>query len=139
MITLRMAKLLQDNGLGTVAITGNETGKVIYWEKMPLNKNGVFIMSNGDPLDRSLVKTQSFDIFARGTSDVDGNKRLQEIAKFIGREYFTCELPIVAGVSEEEYTDCRISPTFNITNQGLDANDRVIWNASFKITYKEKS
>lgn len=138
MITLSVAQLFQDNGLGTVALTGSETGKVIYWEKLPLNKNGVFIMSNGDPLERSLVKSQSFDIFSRGTSDVDGYKRLEDIAKFIGRERIECELPIVPGVSTKQYVNCTISPTFNITNQGLDANDRVIWNASFKITYKEK-
>lgn len=137
MISLHVAQLLADNGLGTVAITGNETGNVIYWEKMPLNKNGVFIMSNGDQLDKSLMKSQSFDIFARGTSDVDGNQRLQAIADFIGRELIVCELPTVAGVSTKLYTDCTIKPTFNITNQGLDANDRIIWNASFKIIYKE--
>lgn len=137
-VTLHVAQLFQNNGLGTVAITGNESGSLIFWEKMPLGKNGVFLMSNGDPLDRGLVKSLSFDIYSRGTNDLDGYNRLKAIADFIGRERIVCDLPTVPNVSNVQYTNCTISPTFNITNQGLDANDRVIWNASFKIIYKEK-
>lgn len=137
MITLHIAKHLADNGLGTLALTGTETGSLIFWEKLPINKVGVFIMSNGDPMAIGKRQSQSFDIMARGTSDVDGNKRLKAIMDFIGRELHVCELPIVTGVSTTVYADCLIQPTFNITNQGLDSTDRIIWSASFKVIYKE--
>lgn len=138
MISLHIAKLLEDEGFGTLALTGNETGNnLIFFEKLPVGKNGIFIMSRGDPLSRASRRSQSFDLYARGSNDINGATRLKDILKFFGQRYEVCELPIVPGYSEELYTNITIEPTFNITNVGLDATDRVIYSASATITYNE--
>ena len=140
MISLHIAKLLEDNGYGTLALTGNETvSNLIYFEKLPVGKTGVFIMSNGNSLSRAVRRQQSFDLYARGTNDLDGAKRLKDILRFFGQRYEVCELPIVPGYSDEKYTNIVIEPTFNITNVGLDASDRVIYSASATITYNEEN
>lgn len=139
MITLHIAKLLQDNGYGTIALTGNETGSnLIFFEKLPIGKTGVFVMSRGNTLSRGTRRTQSFDIYARGTNDINGAKRLKDILKFFGQRYEACDLPTVTGYSDEVYTNIVIEPTFNITNVGLDATDRVIYSVSATITYNEE-
>lgn len=138
MISLHIAKLLEDNGYGTLALTGEETGNLIFFEKLPIAKTGVFIMSNGDSLSRGTRRSQSFDLFARGLNDIDGAKSLTDILRFFGQRYEVCELPVVPGYSEDKYTKIVIEPTFNITNVGLDATDRVIYSASATITYNEE-
>ena len=139
MITLHIAKLLEENGYGTLALTGSETGNnLIFFEKLPIGKNGIFLMSNGNTLSRNQRKALNFDIYARGSNDVNGAKRLEDILKFFEKEcYPTCSLPTVPGYSENQYTNCTIVPTLNISNVGLDASDRVIYLASATITYKE--
>lgn len=139
MISLHIAKLLEDNGLGTLALTGSEMGSnLIFFEKLPVGKAGVYIMSNGDALQRGSRTTMSFDIYARGTNDLNGAQRLEDILKFFRNEcYPVCDLPIVPGYSNKQYKNCVIVPSFNVTNQGLDSTDRVIYSASATITYKE--
>jgi len=141
MITLHIAKLLQNNGFGTLALTGSETGNnLIYWEKLPLGKTGVYIMSNGDALSRGRRMSQTFNIYARGVNDIDGAKRLKAILSFFNKEcYPSCDLPIVAGYSEDTYSKTIILPTSNISNVGLDNTDRIIYSITAQIIYKEEN
>lgn len=141
MITLHIAKLLADNGFGTLVLTGTETGSnLLYFEKLPIGKNGVFIVSRGAPLSRGQRTVQAFDLYARGSNDIDGAKRLNDILKFFSRDFginLVCDLPIVTGYSTNKYSNVIIEPTQNISNVGQDNADRVIYLASAKITYKE--
>ena len=138
MISLHLAQYLADNGFGRVALTGSETGNdLIYFEKLPLGKTGLYIMSNPTPLTREQRMQQSVDIYARGRNDLEGAIRLKDIVKFLRDEYGTCDLPVVPGYSEEQYRDCVFTPEQNISNQGLDATDRVIYSVSVNITYTE--
>ena len=138
MISLHLAQYLADNGFGRVALTGSETGNdLIYFEKLPLGKTGLYIMSNPTPLTREQRMQQSVDIYARGVNDLEGAMRLKDIVKFLRDEYGTCDLPTVPGYSEEQYRDCVFTPEQNISNQGLDATDRVIYSVSVNITYTE--
>ena len=138
MISLHLAQYLADNGFGRVALTGSETGNdLIYFEKLPLGKTGLYIMSNPTPLTREQRMQQSVDIYARGRNDLEGAMRLKDIVKFLRDEYGTCDLPVVPGYSEEQYRDCVFTPEQNISNQGLDATDRVIYSVSVNITYTE--
>ena len=144
MITLHIGKLLADNGFGTLVLTGSETGNdLIFFEKMPIGKNGVFIMSTGNPMGRGVRVTQAFNIYSRGTNDLVGGTKLEAILEFFrgsgdGR-LTNCDLPIVAGYSNTKYKNVLIEPTGNIQNVGQDANDRVIYTVSANVTYnKEK-
>ena len=138
MISLHLAQYLADNGFGRVALTGSETGNdLIYFEKLPLGKTGLYIMSNPTPLTREQRMQQSVDIYARGRNDLEGALLLKDIVKFLRDEYGTCDLPVVPGYSEEQYRDCVFTPEQSISNQGLDATDRVIYSVSVNITYTE--
>ena len=138
MISLHLAQYLADNGFGRVALTGSETGNdLIYFEKLPLGKTGLYIMSNPTPLTREQRMQQSVDIYARGRNDLEGAVKLNQVVKFLRDEYGTCNLPVVPGYSEETYKDCVFTPEQSISNQGLDATDRVIYSVSVNITYTE--
>lgn len=137
MITLHLAQYLADNGFGTVALTGSEAGELIHFEKLPLDKTGLFIMSNPTSLTRGQRTSQSFDIWARGANDLAGGQKLEEVLNFFLKEYGTCELPTVPGYSSKRYTDCVITPTSNVANMGVDGTDRVIYSITATIIYTE--
>lgn len=139
MITLHVLKLLADNGFGTLALTGNETGTdLLHFEKLPLDKHGVFIMSVGSPLSRGQRTTQTFDLYARGVNDISGAKALEDILDFFATDCWpACTLPAVPGYSDSTYSNCLIQPISNITNVGQDNTDRVIYSVSATITYKK--
>lgn len=138
MITLHLSQYLADNGFGRVALTGSETGNdLIYFEKLPLGKTGLFIMSNPTSLTRGQRTSQSFDIYARGRNDLEGGQKLGDILQFFLETYHTCDLPTVPGYSDKQYKDCVITPSSNISNLGVDATDRVIYSVSATIIYTE--
>jgi len=140
MITLHILKLLEDNGFGTLSLTGKESGENLLWfEKLPLGKDGVYIMSRGDAMTRGQMTTQAFDLYARGSNDLDGAKRLEAILEFFAKEcYPVCDLPLVRKYSETVYKNSIIVPTFNISNVGVDSADRVIYLASAQVIYKKE-
>lgn len=140
MITLSLLKLLEDNGLGTVALTGSETGEdLLFHEKLPEGKTGVYIVSNGDPLERSQRARQSFDLYARGENDIAGAKWLEQILAFFANECWpVCDLPAVDGYTEQGYVGCVIKPTSNIQNVGLDETNRAIYVCTAEIKYNLK-
>lgn len=140
MITLHVLQLLADNGFGTMALTGNETGhNLLHFEKLPLDKHGVFIMSVGSPLSRGQRTTQTFDLYARGQNDIEGAKKLEDMLTFFANNCWpTCSLPAVPGYSENTYKNCLIQPISNITNIGQDSTDRVIYSVSATVTYRKE-
>lgn len=140
MITLHVLRLLADNGFGIMALTGNETGHdLLHFEKLPLDKYGVFIMSVGSPLSRGQRTTQAFDLYAMGRNDIEGMKKLEDILTFFADECWpTCILPAVPGYSENTYKNCLIQPISNITNVGQDNTDRVIYSATATVTYRKE-
>lgn len=141
MITLHILKLLEDNGYGTLALTGEEVSdNLLFFEKLPVGKEGVWIMSRGDAIVRGQTLSQSFDIYARGSNDIDGAKRLEAILEFFANEcYPVCDLPEVPDYSETQYKNSIIVPTFNISTVGVDGTDRVIYLASAQVTYKKEN
>lgn len=139
MITLHLLKLLANNGFGTIALTGEEEDADLFFEKLPLDKDGLYIVSRGFPLTRSARTTQQFDIYARLENDVAGAKKLEEVLEFMESAYGTvCELPEVPPISTAKYTNVAIRPTSNIQSAGLDDNDRIIWVISGQVSYKKE-
>lgn len=131
MITLSFLKLLEDEGFGTIDVD-------LFFQKLTLDKKGVYIADIGDPVDRHGRDTQSYELLVRGSSDVDGYKLLKDIRKFLVTEYSNiCELPAVPPVSTEVYTNVELVKPSTITNVGLDAQNRIIYSMTGTIIYKE--
>ena len=132
MITLSFLKLLENNGFGTIDVD-------LFFQKLTLDKEGIYIADVGDPVGRNSRDTQSFELYARGKNDADGYRKLKEIRKFLVNEYSNiCELPPFPPITTEVYTNVELSKPSTITNVGLDANNRVIYSMTGTIIYKEK-
>lgn len=134
MITLNLLQLLENNGFGTIDTD-------LFWEKMTLGKNGVYITSLGNPTDRGMRKIQSFELYSRGNSDVEGCRKLKDIIEFLNSSYSVCSLPQVVdkrdqtNVLSEQIDNITIMPCSTITDGGRDDNGRIIWTATGTILY----
>jgi len=126
MITLNLLKLLENNNLG-------EIDKDLFWQKLTLDKIGVYISSIGNPVTRGSRTMTSFELYSRGNTDVDGYKRLESIVSFLNASYSVCSLPSVT-IGNEVVADVveniTIMPCSTISNGGLDDNGRIIWTAT---------
>lgn len=130
MIALHILKLLEDNGFGTIDTD-------LFFEKLTLDKKGLYITSRGSPLTRLTRKIQAFDIYSRALNDVDGSKKLEELLEFLNESYGqVCDLPIVPPISLTQYKNVAIEPTSGIENAGLDANNRIIYVISGQVRYE---
>ena len=138
MITLSFLKLLEDNGFGTI-------DDDLLFQKLTLDKKGIYIADVGDPVARGNRDTQSYELLARGKTDVDGSYKLSQIRRYLINNYHTiCELPEVSvkidgeNVTIPAYTNVELSKPSTITNVGLDAQNRIIYSMTGTIIYKEK-
>lgn len=129
MITLNLLQFIENHELG-------EINKDLFWQKMTLGKIGVYISSIGNPTTRGNRTMTSFEMYSRGTNDVDGYKRLEAIVKLLNASYSVCTLPsvsIVEGdttIHADEVENITIMPCSTISNGGLDDNGRIIWTAT---------
>lgn len=139
MVTLRILKLLEDNGFGTMSIDTPVTENGLYFENLPQDCTGVAIFSRGAPMARGLRRTQAFDLYSRGENNVDGYKTLEQITELMLDSFAVCTLPEIAGVDETEYSSVSITPISNIENAGADENNRVLYSMTAQVTYSLKS
>jgi hypothetical protein len=129
MITLHILKLLEDNGFGTIDTD-------LFFEKLTLDKTGLYIASRGTALIRGSRRVQAFNIYARSDNDIDGIRKLADVQQFFEdstEEH--CTLPPVPPISEREYTNVTIEPISSIENVGLDANNRIIYVLTAQVIY----
>lgn len=132
MITLHVLQLLEDQGFGT--IDAEVDG--LFWEVMPINATGVAIFSRGTELSRSLRNAQSFDLYARGTSNLRGADKLEKIKEYIENNFVQCDLPLTPK-SNKQYTHVTLEMTSNVENLGLDEQDRLLFRVSGIATYNK--
>lgn len=135
MITLRILKLLEQNGFGTVDVNGTVKTNGLYFEKMPQGATGVAIYSRGAAMGKGVRVSQAFDLYSRGTDDLEGYQKLEQITELMRGSLTVCSLPPVTGFDETNYTHCSIVPVSNIENAGTDENDRVLYSMTAQITY----
>lgn len=135
MITLRILKLLEQEGYGTIDIDGTRKKSGLYFEKMPQGKTGVAIFSRGAQIGHGIRYSQSFDLYSRGVNDVAGYQILEQIIDTLTNSYTVCTLPKLTGIDEIEYTNVSIVPISNIENAGQDENDRVLYSVTATVTY----
>jgi len=128
MITLSLLKYLEDNGFGTIDTD-------LFFQKLTLDRKGIYIANVGDAQSRGARRTQSYELYCRGETDVDGYKRLSDVIDFLNGSYGVCVLPAVPPVTTTGYKNVTIMPLSTITNVGLDDNNRVIYSATGTINY----
>lgn len=135
MVTLRILKLLEDNGFGTMSIDTPVKTDGLYFENLPQGCTGVAIFSRGAEMGRGLRRTQAFDLYSRGDNNVDGMKKLEDIQELILDSFSVCTLPKLTGIDETEYKSVSIVPVSGIENAGADENDRVLYSITAQVTY----
>lgn len=133
MITLHLLEYLKDNGFGTAIDTD------LFFEVLPLGENGVAIFSRGGEATYGRRRcVQRFDLYCRGSSNLNGYDKLDKIRTFFSDNYDNlCELPVVPGISNRVYEKARITAIDNVENLGLDENDRVIYRLGAEIIYEK--
>jgi len=133
MITLHILQLLADNDFGTM-------NQDLFWEKLPLDKNGVAIMSRGGPVPGARTRNiLSFDLYCRGKNDLTSADRLERIRQFLINEYPVCDLPVVPSKSNKLYKNVRFVLISNVENLGLDETDRLLWRLSCEVQYLKET
>ena len=137
MITLRILKLLEQEGHGTVDINGTINNSGLFFEKLPQGKTGVAIYSRGAEIGQGKRYIQAFDLYSRGIDDVAGYQVLEQIIETLMDSYTVCSLPKITGIDEENYTNISIVPISSIENSGQDDNDRVLYSITAQITYNK--
>lgn len=125
MTTLYLLQFLEDNGFGKIDTN-------LFWEKLTLDRNGIYVASIGEPTERGALKSQSYEIYSRGRNDYEGYQQLKEIVDFLEQSFDVCTLPAYEhkGANLENIT---IMPPSTITNYGLDSNGRIIFSATGRI------
>lgn len=137
MITLHIAKLLEDEGFGTLDLD-------IFWEDMPVDDDGspvdgIWIVPRGSEISRFRVTRQAFDIFARYDDKVVSSQKLESILEFLQDAYGeVCDLPAVEGISETVYHNVQLMPTSGIENIGADEQDKVVRVISGEVIFNKE-
>lgn len=133
MISLHIAKWLEEEGFGTVDTD-------IFWEDAPLDgqgnpKNGIWVVPRGSA-DTRFTNVQQFDIYSRYTNKLTGSQKLEAISQRIKEAYGdTCELPTVPPYSLIEYYNVMFQPVSGVQNVGTDEQDKVVRVISAEIQF----
>lgn len=136
MITLHIAKWLDDEGFGTLDTD-------IFWEEAPISadgkpKDGIWVVSRGAALSRFNTTTQQFDIYSRFKNKLTGSQILEDILEKLKEVYGdVCTLPTVTPYSTNEYFNVRLRPTSGIENVGSDDQDKVVRVISAEVQYNK--
>lgn len=131
MITLSLLKFIENNGLGVI-------DQNLFWQKLTLDKVGIYIADIGQTKERGGRNIVQFELYSRGSNDVDGYKRLQAILDLLNNNYVVCNLPSVQNGSQtitEGFSNVTIMPPSSISNYGLDSQGRIIYSATGTLYY----
>lgn len=131
MITLSLLKFIENNGLGVI-------DQNLFWQKLTLDKVGIYIADIGQTKERGGRNVVQFELYSRGSDDVDGYKRLQAVLDLLNNNYVVCALPSVqsgSGVITEGFSNVTIMPPSSISNYGLDSQGRIIYSATGTLYY----
>lgn len=131
MITLSLLKFIENNGLGVI-------DQNLFWQKITLDKVGIYIADIGQTKERGGRNVVQFELYSRGSNDVDGYKRLQAILDLLNNNYVVCNLPSVQNGSQvitEGFSNVTIMPPSSISNYGLDSQGRIIYSATGTLYY----
>lgn len=129
MITLSFLKFLEDNGFGAI-------DKDLFWQKIGLGRNGVYIVSIGQASSRFTRRAQRYELYSRAKTDFEALRKLEEITNFLNKAYTVCSLPAVPEFDiNDSYRNVTILPVSTPTRVGRDENDQMVWSVSGTIIY----
>ena len=133
MITLHILQYLKESGFGT------NIDSDLFFEVLPLGKNGIAIYSRGGLQERGRATVQqNFDLYIRGNSNTIGADKAEKVRTFLAASYGSvCDLPTVPTVSNRKYKNCRFVNIGNVENLGLDENDRIVYRLGAQINYNK--
>lgn len=77
--SLSLLKYLENNNFG-------EIDRDLFWNKLTLDRKGVYISDIGGNQSRGVRPTYSFELYSRGTDDLDGYERLARISEFLSNK-----------------------------------------------------
>lgn len=121
MIIHSLLQQMQDDGFGTVNAD-------LQMGVIPLNaqgnpRNGIAVISRGSAVTRLQVEVQAVDFYVRNTNPLVASQTAQEILEYLRDSYAEiCELPALAGYTEETYRNVTIEPTGSVEFVGVDEN-----------------
>lgn len=132
MIALSLLKYLEDNGFGQIDVD-------LCWGKQGIDNVGLYITELGSGQERGRKRNTMVQIFSRDTNDVSAYKRLEAVRDFLVASYETCSLPAVespyGGTLSEGFDRVTIMPPSTISNDGMDAQGRLMFSLTATIYY----
>lgn len=131
MVSLSLLKFLELNGFGTI-------DEDLFWEKLGLNDDGIYITDLGASQERGGRKSLSYQIYCRGKNDVEAYQKLQAVADFLTASFAVCELPAVPPITDYGYSNVTIMPPSALLSLGEDINGRVLYSITGQLYYGEK-
>lgn len=132
MIILSLLKYLEDNGFGEIDVD-------LLWGKQGLDQLGLYAVELGASQNRGEKRNTMYQIFSRDKNDVAAYKRLEQVRAFLKESYNNCTLPEVVSPNGETLSEgfdrVTIMPPSTISNDGLDAQGRVMFSITGVIYY----
>lgn len=119
-ITLSLLKFLENNGFGKI-------DEDLFWEKLGIGKDGVYIADMGSSQDRGMRPSVSYEMYSRANDDVAAFTKLEQIRRFLLDSYTICKLPSVPDYTAYSVHGVTITPPSTITNAGFDADGHIIY------------
>lgn len=132
MVSLSLLKLLEINGFGRI-------DKDLFWEKLGLNEDGLYITDLGVSQERGGRRSLSYQICCRGKTDVAAYQKLDAVAEFLRRSFAICKLPPVPPITDYGYDNVTIMPPSSLLSLGEDINGRVIYSLTGQLYYGKKT
>lgn len=127
-ITLSLLKFLEDVGLGVI-------DESLFWEKIGVNKNGVYISDLGTAQMRGGRTNTMYQLFSRADSDLEAMSQLQKILDYLSANFAVCDLPAVPPHTTEGFKNVTIMPPSTISNDGMGEDGHIIYSATGQIYY----
>lgn len=127
-VSLSILKYLEEQGLGKI-------DESLFWEKLGLDKTGLYITDLGGNQEKGARITSSVSIYSRGKSDLSGYKQLQKVIDLLRTNPTVCSLPAVAPYSNEPVENVYFLPPSVIASVGEDSNGRVIYSITVNLRH----
>src|SRR5690606_5541614 len=98
----------------------------------------IAVTPRGLPVTRLMVEQQAVDLYVRNTNPMTALNKAQELLEYLKDSYSeVCDLPPLAGVTTESFTNVTIEPDSSVDYVGDDDNGGVTFVNSGLIRYEK--
>lgn len=121
MIVHSLLQQMSDDGFGTV-------NQDLQMGVIPLNsqgnpRNGIAVITRGNPITRTQIEIQNVDFYIRNTNPLDASNTAEQIVEYLQDSYSEiCDLPALEGYTTDTYSNVTIEPTSSPEFVGVDEN-----------------